>query len=111
MTTLSLVPLDKKGYIPHIDESVQDNPKADTIREGEEAKTWFRSGSGRVHEDANGAWFFVTREKVNVGPYASLHEAEIDVQLLIVELKKAVSTEEALEIIEKFNAREKFRLL
>jgi hypothetical protein len=111
MTTLSLVPLDKEGYNPHVEASVQNEEKTDSIREGEgeETKTWFRSE--RIHEDVNGAWFFVTREKVDVGPYSSLREAEIDVQVLIAELKKAESTEEALEIIEKFNTREKLRLL
>ena len=55
--------------------------------------------------------FFATREKINVGPYTSLHEAEIDIQVLIASLKNTQSEEEAIEVIQEFNNRERLRLL
>ena len=109
MSTLSLVPLDKEGYIPHVETSVQDEEKTGSLRDGEETKTWFRCE--RIYGDDMGGWFFATREKVDVGPYPSRYEAEVDVQVLLAALKKTESTEEALAVIEKFNARDQLQLL
>ncbi len=48
-------------------------------RNNEQPRTWFRSE--RVfHTD--GAWFFRTREGVDLGPYDSRSEAEIEAGLL-----------------------------
>jgi hypothetical protein len=48
-------------------------------RSNEQPRTWFRSE--RVF-NANGAWFFRTREGVDLGPYESRPEAEIEAGLL-----------------------------
>lgn len=48
-------------------------------RKDERPRTWFRSG--RVFL-SDGKWFFHTREGVDVGPYASQFEAEIEAGML-----------------------------
>ena len=48
-------------------------------RENEAPKTWFRSE--RVFL-SDGKWFFHTREGVDVGPYESQFEAEIEAGML-----------------------------
>ncbi|MCB1683295.1 MAG: DUF6316 family protein [Pseudomonadales bacterium] len=49
------------------------------VRENEKRKTWFRSE--RVFL-SDGKWFFHTREGVDVGPYDSQFEAEIEAGML-----------------------------
>ena len=46
-------------------------------RQNEETRTWFRSD--RVFL-SDGKWFFHTREGVDLGPYESQFEAEIEAQ-------------------------------
>jgi len=82
--------------------------KKEPMRADEESKTWFRNA--RIYEN-EGAWFFATREKIDVGPYTSLKEAEIDVQVLIANLKNTKSGEEAIQVIREFNNRERLQLL
>lgn len=48
-------------------------------RSNEQPRTWFRSE--RVYH-MNGAWFFRTREGVDLGPYESQSEAEVEAGLL-----------------------------
>ncbi len=48
-------------------------------RQHEDPKTWFRSD--RVFL-SDGQWFFHTREGVDVGPYESQFEAEIEAGML-----------------------------
>ena len=108
MTTLSLVPLDAEGYLPKEEISVDAEKKTEKVRRGEESKTWYRTD--RIYEN-DGTWFFATREKIDVGPYTSLNEAEIDVQVLIASLKSIKSEEEAIQVIHEFNNRERLRLL
>ena len=45
-------------------------------RKSEDAKTWFRSE--RVYLADQGMWYFRTREGVDIGPYDSQFEAEIE---------------------------------
>lgn len=49
-------------------------------RTNEQARVWFRSD--RVFLESNDEWFFQTREGVDVGPYESQFEAEIEAGLL-----------------------------
>ncbi len=60
-------------------------------RRNESSKTWFRSD--RVFH-CNGEWFFHTREGIDVGPYDSNFEAEIEAGLL-KELLKTLRDEDA----------------
>jgi len=112
MTTLSLIPLGVESYVLKKDTSLDlvsdTEKKIEEMRSGEESKTWFRSD--RLYED-NGVWFFATREKIDVGPYTSLGEAEIDIQVLIASLKDTKSEEDAIQVIRAFSNRERLRLL
>jgi len=60
-------------------------------KDDEETKTWFRSD--RVFH-CNGEWFFHTREGIDVGPYDSQFEAEIEAGLL-KELLKTLRQDDA----------------
>lgn len=48
-------------------------------RKDEEPKTWFRSE--RVF-NSNGMWYFHTREGIDVGPYKTQFEAEVESNIL-----------------------------
>jgi len=48
-------------------------------RKHEQPRTWFRSD--RVF-CSDGAWYFHTREGVDVGPYRNKFEAEVDAEML-----------------------------
>ena len=52
-------------------------------RQNEQSRTWFRSD--RVFL-SDGKWFFHTREGVDVGPYESQFEAEIEAGMLKYQL-------------------------
>lgn len=58
-------------------------------RKGEIGRTWFRSS--RVFAHSAGKWYFRTREGVDVGPYDTPFEAEIEAGLLKELLKKCDS--------------------
>jgi len=49
-------------------------------RDNEQARVWFRSE--RVFLSGSRDWYFQTREGVDVGPYESQFEAEIEAGLL-----------------------------
>lgn len=66
-------------------------------RNNEQPRTWFRSE--RVY-CVNGAWFFKTREGVDLGPYDSQPEAEIEAGLLRELLRGDGSS--ALGVIREF---------
>lgn len=69
------------------------------VRGNERFKTWFRSE--RVFASGN-QWYFHTREGVDVGPYPSQFEAEIEAGMLR-ELLRAVSRgDAALTVIREF---------
>lgn len=67
-------------------------------RTNEKAKTWFRSE--RVFL-SDGAWFFHTREGVDVGPYESQFEAEIEAGML-KELLRERGQGNCMDVIREF---------
>ncbi len=75
------------------------------VRSNEQAKTWFRSE--RVFL-SNGQWYFHTREGVDVGPYDTQFEAEIEAGMLKELLRERLGKteglcgERALEVIREF---------
>ncbi len=60
---------------------------------------WFRSE--RVFR-RNGDWYFRTREDIDVGPYASEFEAQVESSILKHNLDAAKTPEQALQIIREF---------
>tara|TARA_A100001037_G_C15108313_1_gene617644 strand:+ start:896 stop:1216 length:321 start_codon:yes stop_codon:yes gene_type:complete len=68
-------------------------------RAGETPKTWFRTE--RVFLSA-GQWFFHTREGVDVGPYESQFEAEIEAGMLKELLREHGQGDGSLSIIREF---------
>jgi len=69
-------------------------------RDKEKPRTWFRSE--RVFL-SDGQWFFHTREGVDVGPYESQFEAEIEAGMLKELLReRATSGEGCLSVIREF---------
>lgn len=75
------------------------------VRSNEQPRTWFRSE--RVFL-SNGQWYFHTREGVDVGPYDTQFEAEIEAGMLKELLRERLGTNEslygerALEVIREF---------
>ena len=64
------------------------------------ARTWFRSD--RVFLN-NGKWYFFTREGVDVGPYDSQFEAEIEAGMLRELLReRGVNGDGCLAVIREF---------
>lgn len=69
-------------------------------RTNERPRTWFRSE--RVFL-SDGKWYFHTREGVDVGPYESQFEAEIEAGMLKELLReRGVAGEGALSVIREF---------
>ena len=68
-------------------------------RRDESQKTWFRSE--RVF-NCNGKWYFHTREGIDVGPYDSQLEAEIEAGMLKELIKNAALSGEALGVLRDF---------
>ncbi|MEQ8486141.1 MAG: DUF6316 family protein [Pseudomonadales bacterium] len=68
-------------------------------RDNEKPKTWFRSE--RVFL-SNGKWFFHTREGVDVGPYDSQFEAEIEAGMLKELLRDREGRQQPLSVIREF---------
>lgn len=69
-------------------------------RKDERRRTWFRSD--RVFL-SNGQWFFHTREGVDVGPYDSQFEAEIEAGLLKELLRERTQKgETSMAVIREF---------
>lgn len=75
------------------------------VRSNEQPRTWFRSD--RVFL-SNGQWYFHTREGVDVGPYDTQFEAEIEAGMLKELLRERLGTHEglcgehALDVIREF---------
>ena len=69
------------------------------VRSGEETRTWFRSE--RVFL-VDGQWFFHVREDVDIGPYESRFEAEIEAGMLKELLRESVSNASSLATIRDF---------
>lgn len=68
-------------------------------RQNETPKLWFRSD--RVFR-SNGNWYFYTREGIEVGPYVSQFEADVEAGLLITRLRNAGDNQAYLKIIQEF---------
>ncbi len=63
----------------------EDKDSSPKVRSGEEAKVWYRSD--RVfHSD--GAWYFHTREGVDIGPFSCHFDAELESSILINKLRE-----------------------
>ncbi len=69
-------------------------------RSNEDPRVWFRSE--RVYLATDNEWFFQTREGVDVGPYESQFEAEIEAGLLKELLQDCHSADAVMEIIREF---------
>jgi hypothetical protein len=72
------------------------------LREGESQGVWFRTSRYFAVDDA---WFFATRENVDVGPYQSKEAAETDVARLLAILKVIESEAERRRAIYEFKSR------
>lgn len=68
-------------------------------RQDETPRTWFRSE--RVFL-SNGQWYFHTREGVDVGPYDSQFEAEIEAGMLKELLRERTAGDDSLDVIREF---------
>ncbi len=69
-------------------------------RRNEAPRIWFRSE--RVFMAGDQEWYFETREGVDVGPYESQLEAEIEAGLLKELLQSCDSREAVMEILREF---------
>ncbi len=65
----------------------------------EEKRTWFRSE--RIF-NCNGEWYFHTREGIDVGPYESQLEADIEAEMLRDLIRHAQLHGEALSVLKDF---------
>ena len=72
------------------------------VRKGEAARSWFRSERFFQVEDA---WFFGTRENIDIGPFKSLDEAQASAKKLLSSLVGAKSETDALNIVNEFKHR------
>jgi Domain of unknown function (DUF6316) len=68
-------------------------------RRDERSKTWFRSD--RVFH-TNGRWYFHTREGIDIGPYESQLEAEIEAGMLKELIKNSGVNGESLAVLRDF---------
>ena len=68
-------------------------------RRDEKSKTWFRCD--RVFH-TNGRWYFHTREGIDVGPYDSQLEAEIEAGMLKELIKNTGVRGESLSVLRDF---------
>jgi len=69
-------------------------------RDTEESRVWFRSE--RVFFTGQAQWYFQTREGVDVGPYDSQSEAEIEAGLLKELLSGCVTAQDVKATIREF---------
>jgi hypothetical protein len=76
--------------------------KVPPLRAGEDAAVWFRTSRYFAVDDA---WFFATRENIDVGPYASKAAAEQDAKRLVELLNATESESERLRAIHQFKTR------
>ena len=68
-------------------------------RTNEKAKTWFRSERVFLSDER---WFFHTREGVDVGPYDSQFEAEIEAGMLKELLRERGQGSQCMAVIREF---------
>ena len=73
---------------------------SESVRSNEKSRTWFRSE--RVFL-SDGKWFFHTREGIDVGPYDSQFEAEIEAGMLKELLREGADADSsAIDVIREF---------
>ena len=65
----------------------------------EKPKTWFRSERVFLSDEK---WFFHTREGVDVGPYDSQFEAEIEAGMLKELMRETAKGDDSLSVIREF---------
>ncbi|MCZ6710730.1 MAG: DUF6316 family protein [Gammaproteobacteria bacterium] len=68
-------------------------------RSNEKKKTWFRSERVFV---SNTQWYFHTREGVDIGPYDSQFEAEIEAGMLKELLREGEQGQRCMAVIREF---------
>lgn len=68
-------------------------------RTKEEKRTWFRAE--RIF-NCNGEWYFHTREGIDVGPYDSQLEADIEAEMLRELIRHASVQGKALSVLKDF---------
>ncbi len=61
-------------------------------RKGEADKLWYRSDR---YFKANGAWYFTTREQIDIGPFGTIQSAENGLSLFIKYIQSGLSSEKA----------------
>ena len=61
-------------------------------RNGEAEKHWYRSD--RFFK-VNGAWYFTTREHIDIGPFGTVQSAESGLNLFIKNIQSGLSSERA----------------
>ncbi len=74
--------------------------KQQVARREENPRTWFRSE--RVFLMRENAWYFRTREGVEIGPYDSRFEAEVEAGMLKELLKELTSEAARHRVIKEF---------
>ena len=72
------------------------------VRKGEESAKPFRSD--RFFQ-VDGAWFFSTREGIDIGPYSTKEDAEREERNLVKLLENAQNATEAILLIHEFKRR------
>ena len=65
-------------------------------RHGESEKHWYRSD--RFFK-ANGAWYFTTRERMDIGPFGSEQSAQNGLHLFIKNIQSGLSSDKAAAAI------------
>ena len=93
--------VEKESSKPSI-EVHPDLTDAPRFRKGEENKVRFRSS--RVYQ-SDDAWYFSTREGINLGPYTTKHDAEREVALLVKMLAETTDETAAAILIHQFYRR------
>jgi hypothetical protein len=83
-------------------------PPKEAVRRGEGYRNWYRSGR---YFQADGAWFFSTREGIDVGPFETELEAKKHERRLVTLLERSQSAEEAFQIIHEYKYRPSARPL
>ncbi|MFP6835632.1 MAG: DUF6316 family protein [Pseudomonadales bacterium] len=68
-------------------------------RSNEKSKTWFRFERVFV---SNTEWYFHTREEVDIGPYESQFEAEIEAGMLKELLREGSQGQRCMAVIREF---------
>lgn len=76
-----------------------DSARKEVPRRDEAGRIWFRSGRVFLSGDR---WYFHTREGIDVGPYDSQFEAEVEAGLLKELLRSRVPGDSAVDVIREF---------